>query len=152
MYGPAVRCKSLHRVVGLRSCINVSGLSLERFLQAIMDISARAISLCDRPRQGQLGHQCSQAPGRPILHLVSSSRRPRQVRRIDPARSSRAPHVAQSLVGMRIRPTGQRPHSSLSRSCDREPERSRRYAPACWQVQSPARCDAAASWRPRSRA
>ena len=27
---------------------------------------------------GHLGHQCSQAPGRPILHLVSSSRRPRR--------------------------------------------------------------------------
>jgi len=48
-------------------------------LRAIMDISARAISLADRPRQGHLGHQCSHAPGRPNLHLVSSSRRPRQV-------------------------------------------------------------------------
>ena len=28
---------------------------------------------------GHLGHQCSHAPGRPILHLFSSSRRPRQV-------------------------------------------------------------------------
>jgi hypothetical protein len=28
---------------------------------------------------GHLGHQCSHAPGRPILHLVSSSRRPRWV-------------------------------------------------------------------------
>jgi len=44
-----------------------------------MDISARAISLADRPRQGHSGHQCSHAPGRPNLHLVSSSRRPRQV-------------------------------------------------------------------------
>src|ERR1700758_3051875 len=33
-----------------------------------MDISARAISLPDRPRPGHLGHQCSHAPGRPILH------------------------------------------------------------------------------------
>jgi len=53
---------------------------LERLLPlAIMDISARAISLADRPRLGHLGHQCSHAPGRPNLHLVSSSRRPRQV-------------------------------------------------------------------------
>jgi len=53
---------------------------LERFeLLAIMDISARAISLADRPRAGHSGHQCSHAPGRPILHLVSSSRRPRRV-------------------------------------------------------------------------
>jgi len=48
-------------------------------LPAIMDISARAISLPDRPRVGQLGHQCPRAPGRPILHLVSSPRRPRRV-------------------------------------------------------------------------
>jgi len=34
----------------LRSCINVSGLWLEHVLRAIMDISARASSLADRPR------------------------------------------------------------------------------------------------------
>ena len=28
---------------------------------------------------GHSGHQCSHAPGRPILHLFSSSRRPRRV-------------------------------------------------------------------------
>src|ERR1700741_2838561 len=33
-----------------------------------MDISAHAISFPDRPRPGHLGHQCSHAPGRPILH------------------------------------------------------------------------------------
>jgi hypothetical protein len=48
-------------------------------LLATMDISARASSLPDRPRSGHLGHQCSHAPGRPILHRVSSSRRPRRV-------------------------------------------------------------------------
>jgi hypothetical protein len=48
-------------------------------LPAIMDISARAISLAVRPRPGHSGHQCSHAPGRPILHLVSSSRRPQRV-------------------------------------------------------------------------
>src|SRR5471030_370386 len=48
-------------------------------LRTIMDISARAVSLSDRPQMGQLGHQCSHAPGRPILHLFSSSRRPRRV-------------------------------------------------------------------------
>ena len=31
-------------------------------------ISAHAISLPDRPRPGHLGHQCSHAPGRPVLH------------------------------------------------------------------------------------
>ena len=40
-------------------------------LRAIMDISARAVSLPDRPRVGHSGHQCSHAPGRPILHLIS---------------------------------------------------------------------------------
>ena len=47
-------------------------------LRAIMDISARAFSLPDRPRTCHLGHQGSQAPGRPVLHFVSSSRRPRR--------------------------------------------------------------------------
>jgi hypothetical protein len=49
-------------------------------LRTIMDISALATSLADRPRMGRSGHQCSHAPGRPILHLVSSSRRPRQAK------------------------------------------------------------------------
>ena len=66
-------------------------------LLAIMDISARASSLCDRPRPGKLGHQCSHAPGRPNLHFVSSSRRPRRVKCIDLATSSRAPHFARPL-------------------------------------------------------
>src|SRR5215471_12252395 len=43
-----------------------------------MDISAPAFSLADRPRTGHLGYQGSQAPGRPVLHFVSSSRRPRR--------------------------------------------------------------------------
>ena len=34
----------------LRSCINVSGLWLEHVLRAIMDISARATSVPDRPQ------------------------------------------------------------------------------------------------------
>jgi hypothetical protein len=41
-----------------------------------MDISARATLLADRPQKGHLGHQCSQALGRPIFHFFSSSRRP----------------------------------------------------------------------------
>ena len=36
-------------------------------LRATMDISARSISVADRPHLGQPGHQCSIAPGRPIL-------------------------------------------------------------------------------------
>ena len=69
-------------------------------LRAIMDISARAISLADRPRPGHSGHQCSHAPGRPNLHLFSSSRRPRQVKRVDLIRSSRAPHALSVIVGV----------------------------------------------------
>jgi hypothetical protein len=47
-------------------------------LRAAMDISAHAISLTSRPRPDQLGHQYSHTPGRPILRLVLSSRRPRR--------------------------------------------------------------------------
>ena len=43
MYGPAVRRKKISSNWRRRSCINVSGLRLERVvLRAIMDISARA--------------------------------------------------------------------------------------------------------------
>ena len=68
VYGPAVRCKRFCRAWRQRSCINVSGLWLEHLPRAIMDISAHAVSLADRPQPGHLGHQCSHAPGRPILH------------------------------------------------------------------------------------
>src|SRR3984957_9505703 len=61
-----------------------------------MDISARAFSLADRPRSGHSGHQCSHALGRPILHFVLSSRRPR-LEAVDRATSSLAPHIAQCL-------------------------------------------------------
>jgi hypothetical protein len=71
--------RGLRRSGGRWSCINVSGLTLERvMLRAIMDISARAISLAARSRLGHSGHQYSHAPGRPIVHFVSSSRRPRR--------------------------------------------------------------------------
>src|ERR1700733_3482967 len=61
-----------------------------------MDISARAFSLADRPRLDHLGHQCSHALGRPNLHLVSSSRRPR-LEAVDRVTSSLAPRIAQFL-------------------------------------------------------
>ena len=64
--------------------------------RTIMDISARAFSLADRPRSGHSGHQCSHALGRPNLHLVSSSRRPR-LETVDRVTSSLAPHIAQFL-------------------------------------------------------
>jgi hypothetical protein len=65
-------------------------------LRAIMDISARAFSLADRPRSGHPGHQCSHALGRPILHFVLSSRRPR-LETVDRVTSSLAPRIAQFL-------------------------------------------------------
>jgi hypothetical protein len=56
LYGPAVWCKRFSSIRQIRSCINVSGLCLERgVLRAIMDISAHAISLAERPRTGPLG-------------------------------------------------------------------------------------------------
>ena len=152
MYGPAVRCKNFVElaVSGLASMYPASDWSV--VLRAIMDISARAISLAARPRPGHLGHQCSHAPGRPNLHLVSSSRRPRRVNRIDQATSSRAPHLARLISRWTRSGSLGGPYRSLLRSSGRGPERSRQCGPACWQVRSPARCGAAASWPPRSRA
>ena len=88
MYGPAARRKrysSIWRRAVLHQCIRPF-IGARRLL-AIMDISAPAILLADRPRVGHFGSQCSHAPGRPNLHLVSSSRE-RSVR--DPATTSPA--------------------------------------------------------------
>jgi hypothetical protein len=71
---------SICRLCGLASTYPASDWSIV-VLRAIMDISAPAFSLAARPRTDHLGHQGSQAPGRPVLHLVSSSRRPRQEKR-----------------------------------------------------------------------
>src|SRR5215467_13895536 len=55
------------------SCANVSGPWVERmWLLAIMEVSAHAILLGDKPRSGCWGHQFSRAPGRPLLHLFLS--------------------------------------------------------------------------------
>ena len=102
---------------------------------------------------GHLGHQFSHAPGRPNLHLVSSSRRPRQVKRSIWLRHRGL--LISALCcrwrGIGIKRIGSQPDpSSAPRRPGREPERSRRCGRACWQARSPARCDAAASWPPRS--
>src|SRR5262249_25626549 len=39
--------------------------------EPIMDISAHAISLSDKPQMDELGHQCPHAPGRPLLHRLT---------------------------------------------------------------------------------
>src|SRR5262245_59751592 len=55
------------------SCLNVSGLWVELiWLLAIMEVSAHAILLADKPLWGCMGHQFSRAPGRPLLHFFLS--------------------------------------------------------------------------------
>src|ERR1700747_3636380 len=71
-----------------------------------MGISAQASSLGERPRLGYLGHQCSHAPGRPDLHLVSSSRRPRRATKL----FSNA-HAAWSLLASKVRLPAKTPHA-----------------------------------------
>jgi hypothetical protein len=99
MYGPAVRCKRFRRSggCGLASMYPVSDWG-SSWLPTIMDISARASSLADRPQLGHSGHQCSHAPGRPILHLVSSSRRPRRVRTVGYVIDSSSLHAVPLFV------------------------------------------------------
>jgi hypothetical protein len=70
MYGPAVCCKRFLRAVGCGLASMYPACDWSIVLRAIMDISARAISLANRPRAGHGGYQCSHAPGRPILHLA----------------------------------------------------------------------------------
>jgi hypothetical protein len=163
-------------------------------LRAIMDISARSVSLPDRPRAGQTGHQVSITPGRPVLHFLVHSRRPRRVvltpqffvsitvSLFDPLRSPSLrpdPRFAQGVArrGCQGRPARRRrgilgasrpyldspehdanvrrvgvSHRSSSLLQSRAPWRAppRRCGRACWRARSPTRCDAGASWRPRS--
>ena len=136
MYGPAVRCKrfssSWHSAV-LHQCIrSLLGAVL---LRTIMDISARAISLADRPQRAI---------------WVTSVR----MRRED--RSSISSFPLADLGGKGFVITLSLVLAMFSvirlRMSDRAPERSRRCGRACWRVRSPAHCDAAACWPPRSRA
>ena len=97
---------------------------------------------------GHSGHQCSHAPGRPNLHLVSSSRRPRRVKAYRSGYiivgSSFSASVARHGIG--IKRIGSLPDPSCGpRRSGHGPGRSRRCGRACWRVRSPARCDAAAS-------
>ena len=92
---------------------------------------------------GHSGHQCSHAPGRPILHLISSSRRPRRVGVW--AISMRVPGFGSSDQVAGRSP----PQPCAPRSSGQERERSRRCGPACWRARLPRRCGGAASWRPR---
>jgi len=80
MYGPAVRCKRFRRagVSGLASMYPVSDWSC--FAPDQYGYQRACDLITGQASTGHLGHQCSQAPGRPILHLFSSSRRPRRVK------------------------------------------------------------------------
>ena len=70
--------------------------------------------------RGHLGHQCSHALGRPILHLVLFSRRPR-LETVDRVTSSLAPDIAQFLCSSQgsvpsSRPTERRSRRAQGRS------------------------------------
>ena len=65
MVRPCVARSFVDLVFGLASMYPASDWS-GSLLRATMDISARSISLPDRPRLGHLGHQCSIVPGRPV--------------------------------------------------------------------------------------
>ena len=120
----------------------------------------RACDLISGPAStGHSGHQCSHAPGRPNLHLVSFSRRPRQVKRVGLHHSallillgsrdrSDGGRFVPTFSRSTIKRAGRSPHRSCTpRSFDPAPERSRRCEPACWRPRLRERCGAAASWQ-----
>jgi hypothetical protein len=82
---------------------------------------------------GHLGHQCAHALGRPNLHLVSSSRRPR-LETVDWVTSSLSPHIAQfrcSSQGPFLRPGPQSGDRVARRGGQGRPSRlALRLAPA----------------------
>src|SRR5216684_395539 len=69
---------------------------------------------------GHLGHQGSHAPGRPILHLYLSSRRPR-LKTVDRVTSSLAPYFVQFLCSSQ----GSVPSSDPERRSRREDQAGR---------------------------
>jgi hypothetical protein len=74
----------------MRSCVNVFGLRLEHVLRAIMDISAHAIFLADRPRRAVRVTRVRMRREDRSSIVLSFSRRPRRVKGID--------HVIDSLL------------------------------------------------------
>jgi hypothetical protein len=105
---------------------------------------------------GHLGHQCSHAPGRtdpPSLLILSQT---------SAGKAYQSGYVIadSSFFGLccrwrriGIKRIGSLPdRSSAPRMPGHGLGRSRRCGRAYWRVRSPARCDAAASWPPRSRA
>src|ERR1700740_3147577 len=69
----------------MRSCVNVFGFRLEHVLRAIMDISAHAILLADRPHRAvRVTRVRTRREDRSSI-VVSSSRKTRRVKGIDHA-------------------------------------------------------------------
>src|ERR1700693_703859 len=98
MVRPCVARSFVDRVFGLASMYPASDWS-GVLLRATMDISARSISLPDRPRTGHLGHQCSIAPGRPVsISSLPLADLGRKMVECIAATSSAAPHLVGSLV------------------------------------------------------
>jgi len=96
MYGPAARCKrfsSSWRLAVLHQCIRPL---IGAFAPGHHGYQRACVLISGQASTGHSGHQCSHAPERPILHLVSSSRRPR-LEIVDRVTSSLAPHIGQLL-------------------------------------------------------
>src|SRR5437879_3259217 len=98
MVWPCVARSFVDLVFGLVSMYPASDWS-DSLLRATMDISARSISLPDRPRLGQTGHQVSIAPGRPVS-ISSLPLADLGGKRLEciAATSLAAPHLVSSLV------------------------------------------------------
>src|SRR5262249_22061141 len=114
------------------------------WLLATMDISAHAISLADRPQWAiwvtsvrMRREDRSSISFYPLADLGGKGW----------AISSRAPYF-----GVADFAATHLQRSTCPRSFDRAPERSKRCGQACWRERSQARCDAAVSSPPRSRA
>jgi len=78
MVQPCV-ARRFRQVGGERSCINVSDLWLEHHAPGHHGYQRAYELITGKASTDHLGHQCSHAPGRPNLRVVSSSRRPRRV-------------------------------------------------------------------------
>ena len=156
LYGPAVRCKRFVDLVvsGLASMYPVSSWSCfapdhHGYQRACGLISGQAsIGPFGSPVFACAGK--TEPPSRLILSQTSAGKSHRL------ATSSRAPHFSALRCrwrGIGIKRIGSLPDPfSAPRRPGHGPGRSRRCGRVCWQVLSPARCDAAASWPPRSRA
>ena len=96
--------------------------------------------------RGRLGHQITGATARPFLHLLNSTRRPRQVA----VHSSVAPGISLGhLLGRSERVDLMRPLVRRAlRSCDLVPTQSKRSAPAYWRGRLPERYDVSVVLQP----